>query len=327
MIELKLSLDRWCKPDSLPSSASLAAEKVSTTIAPANSVSVTGGGVNGANGAFNSGGGNRSATGGGGSGRFFASFLNRGFSASAGTAEASTSTLNFNESFLANGGASSSKEFDNLGLSNSANASSATTMAGGHSAKRGSLPKIVEESPRDMSMSRSESSSFSPGNQQRHISPTRSRSSDALNALFELNTDASLSFPATPTTITTSPNRPSETNNSSFSHSSSLRDGQLHHNHSSYNNNSKPQHSRSMGSINVPGRISGTGQAASSSHVHHTASHTPSASHTSSSSFSGGSRRSGKSLKAKERTWVYHAVMAVVQEMQREHEVPIVVFI
>eukprot|EP01032_Pedospumella_encystans_P007621 gene7621-9125_t len=348
VIELKLSLDRWCKPDSLPSTASLPVEKVNTTVAPTNSA------VNSASGAaLSSSAGNRSATG-GSSGRFlFSSFLNRGFSNSAGTGEASTSTLNFNESFLASGGASSSKDMDLMGMvalppsstsmSSSANASSATTLAGGHSAKRGSLPKIVEESPRDMSMSRSGSSSFSPGNQQRHLSPTRSRSNDALDALFEINSDTSLSFPATPTTITTSPNRPSETNNSSFSHSSSisrnhsLRDGQLHHHNNNNTSNSthtKPQHSRSMGSINVSGR-GATGQASSSSshsHTHlatHTAagSHTPSAASHTSSSFSGGSRRSGKSLKAKERTWVYHAVMAVVQDMQREHEVPIVVFI
>ena len=51
-------------------------------------------------------------------------------------------------------------------------------------------------------------------------------------------------------------------------------------------------------------------------------------SHISSSSSGASSRsRSVKSLRAKERTWVYHAVMSVVQDMQREHEVPIVVFI
>lgn len=55
--------------------------------------------------------------------------------------------------------------------------------------------------------------------------------------------------------------------------------------------------------------------------------HTPSHISSSTSSGASSSRRSCKSLRAKERTWVYHAVMSVVQDMQAEHEVPIVVFI
>ena len=40
----------------------------------------------------------------------------------------------------------------------------------------------------------------------------------------------------------------------------------------------------------------------------------------------GSTSQTAKALRGKERTWIYHAVMSVVQSMQEEHQVPIVVF-
>ena len=267
-IEIKLSLDRWCKPESLPSPAP-SPEKTATAFTSASSGqfgNMMGGGVRSAN-----------------SSRFmFSSFLGFG-----STGEASASTFNMHDPHSASAGSHSGHDAGMIPLPpsvtsmSSGNGSSATTLPG-LSGKHRPLPKIVEESHE---FSRSESSSAQDSHQQRHLRPTTgSHSNEALDALFDFGVDNNAN------TATNTPTNPNASNN--------------------HNNNYR--NSKSTGSI--MDRVRG---------AHHTPSHISS----STSSGASSSRRSGKSLRAKERTWVYHAVMSVVQDMQAEHEVPIVVFL
>lgn len=273
-IEIKLSLDRWCKPESLPSPAP-SPEKTATL-------------TSASSGQFGNmmGGGARSAN----SSRFmFSSFLGFG-----STGETSASTFNMHDAHNVSAGSQSGRDAGMMPLppsvtsmssEHSGNGSSATTLPG-LSGKHRPLPKIIEESHE---FSRSESSSAQESHQanQRHLRPTaRSHSNEALDAMFDFGSEGA-------NTTTNSPTNPS--NNS--------------------NNNHRHGNSKSTG--NILDRVRAA--------AHHTPSHISS----STSSGASSSRRSGKSLslRAKERTWVYHAVMSVVQDMEAEHEVPIVVFL
>jgi hypothetical protein len=203
--------------------------------------------------------------------------------------EHSNSTLNFNDSQAHPATVSGQALLPPSAhsMGSSANGSSTTTLGAALGSMHRLLPKIVEES--DINRSSSSSAHDAP-DQQRHLSlKAHSQSSDDPDAIFEFD----LSTP-TNTNTTTSFAK----NKSSGNMTDRVSKNSAH----------SLTYTKSAHATPPP-------PAAASSHI--------------SSSSSGGSssRRSVKSLRAKERTWVYHAVMSVVQDMQREHEVPIVVFI
>lgn len=294
MIEIKLALDRWCKPESVPTPAP----------SPARSSLLT---------ESNPGMVHRSKS--LNSSRLFSSFL--GISASSNSsgsngAEASGTTL------ADNSGAVPNSSISSLSLRSTEDALHSVVMGAGTSApnslKRPALSKILEETG-------SSSSHGTPVNSVKVTSRpslgSRSRSSDDVEAVESTTgrgivlrtrpirplSPGAAAFPESEeTSISPSPVTTSAASKST-NYISFLRT-------SSASNVTGPKKPAQGGAETSPG---------------------PTAAHPvlqqSGSTISGSGGTSRKALRAKERTWVYHAVMGVVHNMQQEHSVPIVVFL
>lgn len=327
MIELKLALDRWCKPDSLPSATNSPARS-----SHHNGSSGGGGGssgVGGSSGGGGSGGGNmfmnrsKSLN----SSRLF-SFLG-GTSSGNGSSHSSSGVggdgggVSAATNVSANTSVHSNVALDGVGVG-------ATVRAGGAvGVKRPSLYKITEEPGSTVTGS---------GVSGRPSLGSRSRSSDAV--VGAASSPGRGSIPGT---------RPSQANTTSSSSSpTAAADGTSDATAvtacSSTSTGASPKRNLlHLAAIDTtlppeaaahsaptpppaPARahpvISSAGVSAGGVDG---GAITSSCTSTSNSNSASSNRKAG--LRAKERTWVYHAVMEVAQSIQQERGVPVVVFL
>lgn len=315
MIEIKLALDRWCKPESVPSPVP----------SPVRSHAESGGlGAVHRSKSLNS------------SRGMFSSFLgmsgSSNSSGSGGVEASATSATTFadNSGAVPNSSISSlslrsAEDMNLLGMGMVASGAGAGATGG----KRPALSKIIEETG-------SSSSHGTPATSFKATSRpslgSRSRSSDDVDVVESptgrgiiLRTKLSQQ-PASPDTrpagaapATASPSVPVGSKSTNYLGMSFLQSG-------SGASGAAPQPRKPPQpppAINTALPVSGPAPA----HPVLVSSSWGSSGGTGGASNSTSNSTSRKALRAKERTWVYHAVMGVVQSMQQERGVPIVVFI